>query len=346
MGSIPLDQGNNGSNLTEKIHVKLCELHHHGRYIVLTGGVGYGKTTLLRKYCSLQLSNEASGDLKLVHLLNLKDVPDMEQTPQQFLFDYALRGTDKTDCFEAGYEWLQDESNQEGILFIFDGLETASWKLNADQHDTIAYSDKNFPATILYNILSGKLFPRCNIIVAARENTIVNFPTAIHPDQIIELQGYVLSSMKSIILEYNEENGIERWKEIFFDKALLELCSIPLYLMLAVLIYPRSQALNTVTLIVTFLIENYLSVQSDNSSKCVNVKETLEKLGELAFRGIVQRKSSFDDEHLIDLGMDLAEVENLVFSAPNTNGGSYDFPLVTKGSSYYFCHKSFQVSYQ
>nr|XP_039262564.1 uncharacterized protein LOC120338713 isoform X1 [Styela clava] len=158
---------------------QLCE--EGCRCVGLVGQAGGGKTTMMKRTArgvlvANELDNESKAKLglfarlfkkqkngfKFVHHLNFRDLlvsygltPEEALTPCTLLFgNFAPNLSGQT--LRAGYEWLQ--KHQSEAIFFIDGLDQAIWNLEGN-YNKMTYTDRSSTATIMFNILSGNLFP-------------------------------------------------------------------------------------------------------------------------------------------------------------------------------------------
>lgn len=332
---------------SREIEVQLANVHKHGRYIMLVGGAGSGKTTLIKRYADMVLKGKVDhlSKVKLVHFINIRDLSKDVLGTKEMLFGKFLLGEHMKLPVKYGYEWLQKEENQEQVLLAFDGIDTAPWFLSNDKYDIISYDDTAGADTIMYNILRGHLFPKCWLLLTSREYGITRFPLSIRPEAVIALKGFTRLSIQTLVKELGGDRGDEIWRSLLNKSLnLMLLCSTPLFLIFTIIMYMKydNPPENLSGIIIT-LIESHIHSQHRKVDD-ENVRDIIEKLKTISLQGLREGRVIFTGKEFTDQKLDLNDVKDLVINVPNPADTACTQKLLEEDCSLFFCHQSLQES--
>ncbi|XP_077972295.1 uncharacterized protein LOC120339924 isoform X2 [Styela clava] len=319
---------------------QLCE--EGCRCVGLVGQAGGGKSTMMKRTArgvlvANELDNESKAKLglfarlfkkqkngfKFVHHLNFRDLlvsygltPEEALTPCTLLFgNFAPNLSDQT--IRAGYEWLQQHQS-EAIIFI-DGLDQATWNLEGN-YNKMTYTDKSSTATIMFNILSGNLFPDVTLVISSREHRMASLPLELRPPLIIALAGLERDDTKKLFTAVVGETGEESWKKMTFQSpALVPLSSVPLFLIFNAIVHKSNpeNLPNTMTDVMTKLL--HIFMRSSHTQEKKSIEIILHNLMKMSFEATREKRVIFNNTDLKNAGLTKEMVRDLIIEIP---GGS------------------------
>nr|XP_039254005.1 uncharacterized protein LOC120331046 [Styela clava] len=312
------------------------------RCVGLVGQAGGGKSTMMKRTArgvlvANELDNESKAKMglfarlfrkqkngfKFVHHLNFRDLlvsygltPEEALTPCTLLFgNFAPNLSDQT--VRAGYEWLQLHQS-EAILFI-DGLDQAIWNLEGN-YNKMTYTDRSSTATIMFNILSGNLFPDVTLVISSREHRMASLPLKLRPPLIIALAGLERDDTKKLFTAVVGETGEESWKKMTFQSpALVPLSSVPLFLIFNAIVHKSNpeNLPNTMTDVMTKVL--HIFMRSSHTQEKKSIEIILHNLMKMSFEATREKRVIFNNTDLKNAGLTKEMVRDLIIEIP---GGS------------------------
>nr|XP_039248042.1 uncharacterized protein LOC120325928 [Styela clava] len=162
------------------------------RHVVLVGHAGSGKTVFTKRLIQYTLKASGlcekwyrksiifrKGRFKLIHFINIRDIRVSGSiSPRELLFDNIVTDLMSDKIKEHGYKWILH--NQEKVIFFFDGLDQATWSL-LGSHPNIDHNTRASTPTVMFNIITGHLFPRVHIVLSSREHCIAPLTGKLRP---------------------------------------------------------------------------------------------------------------------------------------------------------------------
>ncbi|XP_062896253.1 LOW QUALITY PROTEIN: NACHT, LRR and PYD domains-containing protein 3-like [Mobula hypostoma] len=282
-----------------------------GMSAVVAGVPGIGKTTMVQKI----VYDWATGKI---------------YQQFQFVFSFKLRDLNSINCRINLRELILDQypyfgnslrevwKNREGLLFIFDGLD--EFKHNIDfadgQRDTEPKHQCPDPewwcevSDIVYSLIQGKLLPGCSVLVTTR-------PTALHllekADISVraEVLGFVGEERNEYFFRHFEDQTVAEavFKHMKENEILYTMSYNPSYCwILALTLGPfftqrvrdPQRVPKTITQLYSYYIYNILK---NHSREIENPREVLLSVGQMAFRGVSEKKIVFTDGDLISYSL-------------------------------------------
>ncbi|XP_072891767.1 NACHT, LRR and PYD domains-containing protein 3-like isoform X2 [Hemitrygon akajei] len=244
----------------------------------------------------------------------------------QFVFSFKFRDLNSINCRISLRELILDQypyfgillrevwKNPEGLLFIFDSLDEFKHRIDfADsRRDTEPKHQCPDPewwcevSDIVYSLIQGKLLPGCSVLVTTR-------PTALHllerADISVwaEILGFVGDERKEYFIRYFEDQTVAEavFKHVKENEILYTMSYNPSYCwILALALGPfftqrvsdTQRVPKTVTQLYSYYIYNILK---NHGREIENPRDVLLRVGQMAFRGVSERKIVFTDGDLI-----------------------------------------------
>ncbi|XP_072893216.1 NACHT, LRR and PYD domains-containing protein 3-like [Hemitrygon akajei] len=244
----------------------------------------------------------------------------------QFVFSFKFRDLNTINCRINLRELILDKynyfanflrevwKNAEGLLFIFDGLDEFKHKIDfADsQRDTEPKHQCPDPewrcevSDIVYSLIQGKLLPGCSVLVTTR-------PTALHllekADISVwaEILGFVDEERKEYFIRHFEDQTVAEavFKHVKENEILYTMSYNPSYCwILALALGPfftkrvrdPQRVPKTITQLYSYYIYNILK---NHGREIENPCDVLIRVGQMAFRGVSEKKIVFTDGDLV-----------------------------------------------
>ncbi|XP_059816540.1 NACHT, LRR and PYD domains-containing protein 3-like [Hypanus sabinus] len=243
----------------------------------------------------------------------------------QFVFSFKFRDLNTINCRINLKELILDQypyfgnilrevwKNPEGSLFIFDGLDEFKYRIDfADsRRDTEPKHQCPDPewwcevSDIVYSLIQGKLLPGCSVLVTTR-------PTALHllekADISVwaEILGFVGEERKEYFIRYFEDQTVAEavFNYVKENEILYTMSYNPSYCwILALALGPfftqrvrdPQRVPKTITQLYSYYIYNILK---NHGREIENPRDVLLRVGQMAFRGVSERKIVFTDGDL------------------------------------------------
>ncbi|XP_059815423.1 NACHT, LRR and PYD domains-containing protein 3-like [Hypanus sabinus] len=282
-----------------------------GSSSAVAGVPGIGKTTMVQKI----VYDWATGKI-------------LQQF--QFVFSFKFRDLNSINCKISLRELILDQypyfgnilgevwKNPEALLFIFDGLDEFNDRIDfADSRGcTEAQStctDPEFQCTvsdIVYSLIQHKLLPGCSVLVTTR-------PTALHllekADITLwaEILGFVGEERKEYFIRHFDDQTVAEavFKHVKENEILYTMSYNPSYCwILALALGPfftqrvrdPQRVPKTITQLYSYYIYNILK---NHSCEIENPRDVLLRVGQMAFRGVSEKKIVFTDGDLIKFNL-------------------------------------------
>ncbi|XP_062895311.1 NACHT, LRR and PYD domains-containing protein 3-like [Mobula hypostoma] len=282
-----------------------------GSSAAVAGVAGIGKTTLVQKI----VYDWATGKI---------------YQQFQFVFSFKFRDLNSFNCRINLRELILDQypyfgnilrevwKNPEGLLFIFDGLDefkhridfADSWRDTEPKHQCPDPEWWCEVSDIVYSLIQGKLLPGCSVLVTTR-------PTALHllEKAMIsiwaEIMGFVGEERKEYFIRHFKEQTVAEavFKHVKENEILYTMSYNPSYCwILALALGPfftqrvrdPQRVPKTITQLYSYYIYNILK---NHGREIENPRDVLLRVGQMAFRGVSQKKIVFTDGDLINCNL-------------------------------------------
>ncbi|XP_059815733.1 NACHT, LRR and PYD domains-containing protein 3-like [Hypanus sabinus] len=248
----------------------------------------------------------------------------------QFVFSFKFRDLNSINCRINLRELILNQypyfgkflrevwKNPEGLLFIFDGLDEFKQRIDfADsRRDTEPRHQCPDPewwcevSDIVYSLIQGKLLPGCSVLVTTR-------PTALHLLEKAEISicaeilGFVGKERKEYFIRHFEDETVAAavFKHVKENEILYTMSYNPSYCwILALALGPfftqRDRDPQRVPKTITQLYSYYIyNILKNHGREIENPRDVLLRVGQMAFRGVSQKKIVFTDGDLINYNL-------------------------------------------
>ncbi|XP_072891283.1 NACHT, LRR and PYD domains-containing protein 3-like [Hemitrygon akajei] len=248
----------------------------------------------------------------------------------QFVFSFKFWDLNSINCRINLKELILDQypyfgnilrevwKNPKGLLFIFDGLDEFNDTIDfADsRRDTEPQSTCTDPgfkckvSDIVYSLIQHKLLPGCSVLVTTR-------PTALHLLEKAEISvwaeilGFVGEERKEYFMRYFEDQTVAEavFKHVKENEILYTMSYNPSYCwILALALGPfftqKVRDPQRVPKTITQLYSNYIyNILKNHGREIENLHDVLLRVGQMAFRGVSEKKIVFTDGDLIKFNL-------------------------------------------
>ncbi|XP_072892760.1 NACHT, LRR and PYD domains-containing protein 3-like isoform X2 [Hemitrygon akajei] len=279
----------------------------------------------------------------------------------QFVFRFKFRDLNSINCRINLKELILDQypyfrnilrevwKNPEGLLFIFDGLD--EFKHRIDFSDSRRDSEPKHQcldpeswcevSDIVYSLIQHKLLPGCSVLVTTR-------PTALHLLEKAEISvraeilGFVGEERKEYFIKYFENQTVAAavFKHVKENEILYTMSYKPSYCLILALalghfftqrVRDPQRVPKTITQIYFHYIYNILK---NRRRETENPRDVLLRVGQMAFRGVSERKFVFTDGDLINYNLQPSQflsgfLMELLAREDSARSVVYTFPHLT-----------------
>lgn len=283
--------------------------------IALVGRAGVGKTTELKKLAQklLDRKSDIKNDVNqeyIVHFIDLKSMRNKQSvTLQDFLFEDDF---EKKADREFLLKWVAE--NQTGVVFLIDNLELANWKTSL-VYKNISWQEEASTGTLMYNLLTGNIFPNVKIVLASRESALFTLPLHARPELIVALNGFKMEDAKSLLDELIAEAD---------DRGLNNIENLdsftPVYIIFAALLYKScADAKDRFPKYRTEFLAKILEVfTTDAETQETNI-DILCKMMSMAYEGLKDKQTVFKESDLSKHGLTFKDVSDITSEVPKGN---------------------------
>ncbi|XP_072891710.1 NACHT, LRR and PYD domains-containing protein 3-like isoform X2 [Hemitrygon akajei] len=280
-----------------------------GMSAAVAGVPGIGKTTMVQKIVYDWATGKIYQQFQFVFSFKFRDLNSINcriNLKELILHQYPYFGN------ILGEVW----KHTEGLLFIFDGLDEFKDKINFvdGQRDTESqYTDPEFKCNvsdIVYSLIQGKLLPGCSVLVTTR-------PTALHllekADISVwaEILGFVGEERKEYFIRYFEDQTVAeavfkhvKENEILYTMSYNPSCCWILALALGPFFTQTVRDPQRVPKTITQLYSYYIyNILKNHGREIENPRDVFHRVGQMAFRGVSEKKIVFTDGDLIKFSL-------------------------------------------
>nr|XP_039267994.1 protein NLRC5-like [Styela clava] len=294
------------------------------RFITIIGQAGSGKTTFTKRLVHAlcedsrkSFKNKFKKSYGIIYFVNIRDLLNSDSiSAMELLFEKVVTDLSEESLL-CGYEWIIE--NQEKVVFIFDGLDQATWSL-IEHHCKINHHERASTATVMYNIVTAHLFPRVQIVITSREHCIASLTAELRPHLIYGLVGLSPDDVKKLFVALLGDIGQQQWDRMCLSSpAIIPLSSVPIFLIYNAIVqkFNPNNPPDTMTGVMLEIIDVLLQSQH------VRDKQVLHKLKEMAFRAMSVGRVVFTKEELLKFGIDPDSIQDLVIKVPGRTRASH-----------------------
>ncbi|XP_072893303.1 NACHT, LRR and PYD domains-containing protein 3-like [Hemitrygon akajei] len=278
-----------------------------GRSTAVAGVPGIGKTTMVQKIVYDWAMGKIYQQFQFVFSFNFRDLNSINcriNLRELILDQYPYFGNFLREVWK----------NPEELLFIFDGLDEFKHKIDFtdSRRDTEPSSTCTNPESwcevsdIVYSLIQGKLLPGCSVLVTTR-------PTALHLLEKAEISvraeilGFSGEERKKYFIRHFEDQTVAAavFKHVEENEILYTMSYNPSYCwILALALGPfftqRDRDPQRVPKTITQLYSYYIyNILKNHGREIENPRDVLLRVGQMAYRGVSEKKIVFTDGDLI-----------------------------------------------
>ncbi|XP_072890925.1 NACHT, LRR and PYD domains-containing protein 3-like [Hemitrygon akajei] len=282
-----------------------------GSSAAVAGVPGIGKTTMVQKIVYDWATGKIYQQFQFVLSFKFRDLNTINCTinlSNLVLFFYPYLGNVLKSLWK----------NPEGILFIFDGLDEfndtidfADSRRNTDPQDSC--TDPEFRckvSDIVYSLIQGKLLPGCSVLVTTRP-TVLHLLKKAKIGVWAEILGFVGEERKEYFIRHFEDQTVAAavFKHVKENEILYTMSYNPSYCwILALALGPfftqrvrdPQRVPKTITQLYSYYIYNILK---NHGREIENPRDVLLRVGQMAYRGVSEKKIVFADGDLIKFNL-------------------------------------------
>ncbi|XP_072891276.1 NACHT, LRR and PYD domains-containing protein 3-like [Hemitrygon akajei] len=282
-----------------------------GSSAAMAGDPGIGKTTMVQKIVYDWTKGKIYQQFQFVFSFKFRDLNSINNRinlRELILDQYPYFGNILREVWK----------NPEGLLFIFDGLDEFKHKIDFADSWRDAEHKHQCPdpewwcevSDIVYSLIQGKLLPGCSVPVTTR-------PTALHLLEKAEISvwaeiiGFSGEERKEYFIRYFEDQVVAEavFKHVEENEILYTMSYNPSYCwILALALGPfftqrvrdPQRVPKTITQLYSYYIYNILK---NHGREIENPRDVLLRVGQMAFRGVFEKKIVFTDGDLINYNL-------------------------------------------
>ncbi|XP_072894801.1 NACHT, LRR and PYD domains-containing protein 3-like [Hemitrygon akajei] len=301
-----LFQGSYSNSFWEKLK-RFFARSTSGCSAVVAGVPGIGKTAMVQKIVYDWATGEIYQQFHFVFSFKFRDLNTINcriNLRELILDQYPYFGKSLREVWK----------NPKRLLFIFDGLDEFKHSINfadslLDTEPRHQCPDPEWWCAvpdILYSLIQHKLLPGCSVLVTTR-------PTALHLLEkarisvFAEILGFVGKERKEYFIRHFEDETVAAavYKHVEENEILYTMSYNPSYCwILALALGPfftqrvrdQQRVPKTITQLYSYYIYNILK---NHGREIENPHDVLLRIGQMAFRGVCQKKIVFTDGDLI-----------------------------------------------
>ncbi|XP_072892945.1 NACHT, LRR and PYD domains-containing protein 3-like [Hemitrygon akajei] len=308
----------------------------------VAGVPGIGKTTMIQKIVFDWTNAKIYQQFQFVFSFKFRDLNSINgriNLRELILDQYPYFGNFLREAWK----------NPEGLLFIFDGMDEFKHRIDfADsQRDTEPKHQCPDPewwcevSDIVYSLIQGKLLPGCSVLVTTRPTALRLLGKA-RISVWAEILGFVGEERNEFFIRHFEDQMVAQavLKHVTENKILYTMSYNPSYCwILALALGPfftqrvkdPQRVPKTITQLYSYYIYNILKI---HGREIENPRDVLLRVGQMAFRGVFDKKIVFTGEDLINYNLQPSQflsgfLMELLEREDSARSVIYSFPHLT-----------------
>ncbi|XP_072892583.1 NACHT, LRR and PYD domains-containing protein 3-like [Hemitrygon akajei] len=282
-----------------------------GSSAAVAGVAGIGKTTMVQKIVYDWATGKIYQQFKFVFSFKFRDLNSINcriNLRELILDQYPYFGNFLREVWK----------NPEGLLFIFDSLDEFKHRIDfADsRRDTEPRHQCPDPewwcevSDIVYSLIQGKLLPGCSVLVTTRP-TVLHLLEKAEISIWTEILGFVGEERKEYFIRHFEDQTVAEAvfkhveeNEMLYTMSYNPSCCWILALALGPFFTQRVRDPQRVPKTITQLYSYYIyNILKNHGRQIENPRDVLLRVGQMAFRGVSEKKIVFTGGDLINYNL-------------------------------------------
>lgn len=284
------------------------------RTVVIKGVAGVGKSVLMQKFILDWAEERTSQQLHFLFPFTFRELNLFQEKNLSLL---NLLHHVFPDTKEAGISSLENFQ----VLFVLDGLDECRLPLDFNSQIITDITESASVGALLTNLVRGTLLPSARVWITSRPAAANQIPAqCVHV--VTEMRGFSGPQVDQYFRKrfQEEEQAAKIIAHIKASRSLHTMCRIPVFSWIAAAVLQHLSKTKDLTELPSTLTEMYIhflvvqtiqwnekyqsSVQTDTLWSA-ETKETIVKLGKLAFDHLDRGSLVFDDADLKECGLDI-----------------------------------------
>lgn len=319
------------------------------RTVVIKGVAGVGKSVLTQKFVLDWAEERASQHFHFLFPFTFRELNLFQEKKLSLLNLLYHVFPDTKEAEVHSLENLQ-------VLFVLDGLDECRLPLDFKNSQIITdIAESASVGALLTNLIRGTLLPSARVWITSRPAAVTQIPAQC-VQVVTEMRGFAGPQVEQYFRKRfpEEEQAAKIIAHIKASRSLHTMCRIPVFCWIAAAVLHHLSKTKDMTELPSTLTEMYIhflvvqtiqrnakyhsNVQADTLWSA-EAKETILKLGKLAFDQLDRGSLVFEDADLQDCGLDIRSAS--VFSGLVTELNRDELGL-NQQTVFCFVHKSIQ----
>ncbi|CAL9694304.1 unnamed protein product [Knipowitschia caucasica] len=265
--------------------------------VLVTGVAGIGKTIMVQKILfDFGRSKEHLEFDFIIHMM-FRDLNLIDKATN--LHDLILRKNR-----HLAKELHNILANDQKLLFVLDGFDEFKYYKNCDVHCFVTEPDEDAEVVEIFgSLMQGELLPNASVLVTSRPNAINYIPVECI-DRFVVISGFSLTEVQDYFSRYFQDKTLsdQMFAIVAANELMLTLCYIPAFCYIVCCILKDNKDLygegpKTMTdIYVQYLVamlRSHTQTRVETSGSNAPLSEIVIKLGELAFRKLMDHQTLF-----------------------------------------------------